>query len=311
MLATERHAFGYPQDILFNYDHLRTPWRQIRKGVALARLLRRYDVFHFYYGESLLAAHRDVPFLKKAGKRVVFHFRGCDVRMRGLSLARPLSTCLDCPAPCRPDPMKEELRDAVWRLADHVFVVSPDLLESVPGAELIVQAIDLDEWPELPPRTRTDENLVVLHAPSDPIIKGTVYLERAITALQSAGYPVELRLLQRRPHSEIRRAFSEADIVVDQLLFGWYGNFSIEAMACSRPVVSYMRDDLTALAGYAPPILSATPSTIQSVLAELVENAAVRRALAEAGREYVSRIHSPKRIATRLVECYQRAGTVH
>lgn len=311
MLATERHAFGYPQDILFNYDHLRTPWRQIRKGVALARLLRRYDVFHFYYGESLLAAHRDVPFLKKAGKRVVFHFRGCDVRMRGLSLARPLSTCLDCPAPCRPDPMKEELRDAVWRLADHVFVVSPDLLESVPGAELIVQAIDLDEWPELPPRTRTDENLVVLHAPSDPIIKGTVYLERAITALQSAGYPVELRLLQRRPHSEIRRAFSEADIVVDQLLFGWYGNFSIEAMACSRPVVSYMRDDLTALAGYAPPILSATPSTIQSVLAELVENAAVRRALAEAGREYVSRIHSPKRIATRLVECYQRPGTVH
>ena len=308
VLATERHAFGYPQDILFNYDHLRTPWRQIRKGAELARLLRRYDVFHFYYGESLLAAHRDVPYLKKAGKRIVFHFRGCDIRMRGLSLARPLSTCLDCPAPCRPDAMKEQLRDAAWQLADHVFVVSPDLLESVPGAELVVQAIDLDEWPELPPPARAGEKIVVLHAPSDPIIKGTVYLERAITALQAAGYPVELRLLQRRPHSEIRRAFAEADIVVDQLLFGWYGNFSIEAMACGRPVVCYMRDDLTELAGYAPPILSATPATIQSVLAELVENAAVRRSLAEAGRDYVARVHSPARIASRLVEYYQRPG---
>jgi glycosyltransferase involved in cell wall biosynthesis len=307
VLATERHAFGYPQDILFNYDHLRTPWRQIRKGAELARLVHRYDVFHFYYGESLLAAHRDVPFLKKAGKRVVFHFRGCDIRMRALSLARPVSACLDCPAPCRPDPLKEELREAAWRLADRVLVATPDLLESVPRAELVTQAIDLDEWPELPVRVQPRERIVILHAPSDPVIKGTVYVERAIAALQAAGYPVELRLLQRRPHSEIRKAFDEADIVIDQLLLGWYANFAIEAMACNRPVVAFIRDDLPLVAGYTPPILSATPATIQRVLAELIESAAVRRSLAEAGREYVSRVHSPARIASRLVEVYQRS----
>ena len=76
----------------------------------------------------------------------------------------------------------------------------------------------------------------------------------------------------------------------------------------AAPVISFMRDDLTELAGYAPPILSATPSTIQAVLAELVENAAVRRSLAEAGRDYVARVHSPARIASRLVEYYQRPG---
>jgi glycosyltransferase involved in cell wall biosynthesis len=311
VLATEHHAFGYPEDILFNYDRLPTPWRQVRKGVELARLVRRYEVFHFYYGESLLAAHRDVPLLRKAGKRIVFHFRGCDIRMRALSLARPVSACLDCPAPCQPDPIKRDLRDAAWRLADRVLVATPDLLESVPGAELVTQAIDLDEWPELPPRVTPRGNFVILHAPSDPIIKGTVYVERAVAALQAAGYPVELRLLQRRPHAEIRQAFAEADIVVDQLLLGWYANFAIEAMASSRPVIAFIRDDLPAVAGYTPPILSATPATIQRVLAEVLENAMVRRSLAEAGREYVSRIHSPNRIATRLVECYQRPGTVH
>lgn len=311
VLATERHAFGYPQDILFNYDHLGTPWRQLKKGAALARLLRRYDVFHFYYGESLLAAHRDVPFLRRAGKRVVFHFRGCDIRMRALSRARPVSACLDCPAPCRMDAAKAELRDAAWRLADHVLVATPDLLESVPGAELVTQAIDLDEWPELPPRGAPSGNFVVLHAPSDPVIKGTVYVQRAVAALQALGYPIELRLLQRRPHAEIRKAFAEADIVVDQILLGWYGNFAIEAMACGRPVVGFIRDDLPAAAGYTPPILSATPSSIQRVLAELIESAPVRRSLAEAGREYVGRIHAPERIARRLLECYAAPREVH
>ena len=239
VLATERHPFGYPQDILFNYDRLSTPWRQVRKGIALADLLRRYDVFHFYYGESLLAAHRDVPFLRRAGKRIVFHFRGCDIRMRAPSLARPVSACLDCPAPCREDERKAELRDAAWALADHVLVATPDLLESVPGAELVGQAIDLAEWPEVPPRAEPRKRLVILHAPSDPVIKGTAYVERAVAALQADGYPVELRLLQRRPHAEIRTAFAEADIVIDQLLLGWYGNFAIEAMACGRPVVGY------------------------------------------------------------------------
>ncbi len=311
VLATERHAFGYPQDILFNFDHLATPWRQVRKGIELARLLHRYDVFHFYYGESLLAAHRDIPVLRKAGKRIVFHFRGCDIRSRELSLARPVSACLDCPAPCRSDPLKAELRDAAWRLADHVLVATPDLLESVPGAELVTQAIDLGEWPELAPRLVPRGKVVVLHAPSDPVIKGTAYVERAVSDLQARGYPIELRLLQRRPHAEIRTAFAEADIVVDQLLLGWYGNFAIEAMACGRPVVGFIRDDLPTVAGYAPPIRSAGPGSITQVLAELVDDASLRRSLAEAGRDYVSRFHGPERIARRLVDCYRAPRRAH
>ena len=41
---------------------------------------------------------------------------------------------------------------------------------------------------------------------------------------------------------------------------------------------------------------------------QLVENVAVRRSLADAGRDYVARVHSPARIASRLVEYYQRPG---
>jgi len=306
VLVSRRHPFGYSQDIVFDFDRLWTPWRQVRKAFALLHLRKSYDLFHFYYGESLLARHRDLPMLKRAGKRIVFHFRGCDIRMRGLELARRATcACKDCPAPCSSDPEKESLRDLARRLADRTLVATPDLLEWVPEADLVTQAIELGALPELPPPAVKKDRYVILHAPSDPLIKGTCYLRTAIAHLRSRGYPVDLRLVSGRPHSEVRQAIAEADIVVDQLLVGWYGNFAIEAMASSRPVVAYIRDDLARRAGFSPPILSATPDSIERVLEELVANDRVRAGLARAGRPFVSRIHDAGRIASQLLDCYR------
>ena len=136
--------------------------------------------------------------------------------------------------------------------------------------------------------------------------RGGPGLSNAMIAVIIVLWPEYARLMTAR-----HPLYAEADIVIDQLLLGWYGNFSIEAMACGRPVVAFIRDDLPALAGYAPPIRSATPDSIQHVLAELVENVTLRRSLADAGREYVGRVHAPERIAQRLVECYREPRSVH
>lgn len=304
--VTERHAFGYPEDIVFDHDRLPTPWRQIRKATALASLIRNYDVFHFYAGNSLLAGFRDVDLIRRAGRRVIMHFRGSEIRMCGRERAgRKFSACSDCATQCTPDAGKVALRERAWEIADRVLVATPDLLEWVPGAQMITQAIDLDDWPEIPPPPPEKEHYVVLHAPSNPVIKGTRYLEQAVANLQAKGYPVELRLMQRRPHAEVRRAVQEADIVVDQLLMGWYANFAIEAMVSGRPVIAYVRDDLKTLTGFDPPILDANPETIEERLGTLVADARLRAELGAAGRAYVERIHGAGRIAEQLVACYE------
>jgi hypothetical protein len=280
----------------------------VRKGIALAGLIKNYDVFHFYFGGSILAQGRDLPWLRRAGRRVVFHFRGCEIRMRQLELAqRVICACKDCPAPCAPDPEKVALRALVWEHADRVLVATPDLLEWVPGAELVPQAIDLESSVDLGPLEVKKGRYVILHAPSDPIIKGTSYLQTAVSNLQRAGYPVELRLLSGQPHAEVLRALGEADIVVDQLLVGWYGNFSIEAMASGRPVVAYIREDLKQLSGYAPPIASATPDTIERTLAQLLDDSRLRGELGSAGRPYVAQIHEATTIARQLLTIYGEA----
>jgi len=41
----------------------------------------KFDVFLFYFGESLLGPYLwDVPILKKLGKKIFFYFHGCDLR---------------------------------------------------------------------------------------------------------------------------------------------------------------------------------------------------------------------------------------
>ena len=312
VLVSEPHPFGYPEDRVLNFERLPPPWRQVRKVAALARLIASYDVFHFYFGESILAEHRDLDFLRRTGRRTVFHFRGCEIRMRHGELAqRRFCACTDCPAPCDSDDRKALLRTLAFERTDRVLVATPDLLEWVPGAELVTQAIDVDgigPGPP-PPREQERERYVVLHAPSDRLIKGTRYVEAAIDRLQAAGYPIELRLMHGRPHTEVREALAEADIVVDQLLMGWYANFSIEAMASGRPVIAYIREDLKRVAGYEPPILSANPETIDAALIRLIDDAALRRELGEAGPPYVKRIHDSMRIARQLEEVY-RGGPV-
>src|ERR671937_73751 len=47
---------------------------------ALARYLPQTDIFHFYFGKTLVPKSLNMPILKAAGKRSVMHFLGADLR---------------------------------------------------------------------------------------------------------------------------------------------------------------------------------------------------------------------------------------
>ncbi len=54
-------------------------------------------------------------------------------------------------------------------------------------------------------------------------------------------------MVERVPNEEVRRLILDADVVVDQLIIGWYAMFAIEAMASGKPVICHLRHDLEAL----------------------------------------------------------------
>ncbi|MGB2874287.1 MAG: glycosyltransferase [Gaiellaceae bacterium] len=299
------HEYGFRSDRSLGLERSD---RRVKQAAAVGRFalgaLRRYDVFHFYFGNTLFPPpHPDLALLRALRKRVVFHFNGCEVRDRAENLMTyEMSGCTECvtlaclskrpPHPAR---------------ADAIFVATPDLLEFVPGAKLLPGPIDLGQWtPRSSWRTAFSarDPVRILHAPSAPDIKGTRHLIDAVDRLNAAGYPVELMRLEGVPHSEVARVAARADIAVDQLMMGAYGTVSVELMATGVPVVCRIRDDLWSLYPNDLPIVSAGPESIYEVLERLICEPAGWPALGRRGIEYVRREHEMHAVAARVLGEY-------
>ena len=254
--------------------------RQLSQWRELARLLPRADVFHFYFGLTLVPKSLQFPILRATRKKSVFHYLGSDIRGK------------------TPDEL------AYGKRADAEVIGSYDAIRWVPDAEVIPPGIPLSDYVVRLPNEST-RRPVVVHAPSSRRRKGT---EHVIAACE--GLDVELDLVEGLHHDEARRRYERADIVVDQLNAGWYGLFAIEAMALGKPVITFLHDEAVRRTeeafGVSVPIVGATKETLRDRIRELAGDGARRRAVGEASRAYVERVHDADEIAGRLLALYER-----
>jgi glycosyltransferase involved in cell wall biosynthesis len=253
--------------------------RQAVQAAALARLLPRTDVFHFYFGLTLVPKRAQFPILRATRRKSVFHFLGTDIRGKS----------------------PEDL--AYARRADARIVGSHDAVRWVPDAEVIPPGVDLGALRPVPPLR--DERPVFVHAPSSRARKGTEQFVRACEALG-----VELEIVEGLHYAEARRRYEQADVVLDQLNAGWYGMLAIEAMALGKPVVTFLHDDATRRAeeafGIRVPIVRADRENLVETLRPLAESAAERRRIGAESRAYAEQVHDLERVADRLLALYAR-----
>lgn len=183
--------------------------------------------------------------------------------------------------------------DLIAELGCTAFVSTAGLLVDVPSAHLLPVVIDPDRWATTTrPLTRTP--LRVMHAPSNPLIKGTFMIEPVIEKLVAEGV-IEYRRVEHRPQEEMPAFYADADIFIDQLRVGDYGVAACEAMAAGRLVVSHVSDQVrTAIqeaSGAALPIVEANPDTLEEVLRRIIAAPADYRSTAAAGPEYIRTVH--------------------
>jgi glycosyltransferase involved in cell wall biosynthesis len=245
---------------------------------AFLRLLPRTDVFHFYFGWTLIPRKLTWPLLKATRRKSVLHFLGSDIRGK------------------TPD----ELRYV--RRADARIVGSYDALRWVPDAHVVPPGLDLREYARTNPGERSRP--VVLHAPSSRRRKGT---EHVVEACE--GLDVELDIVEGLPHAEARRHYQRADIVVDQLNAGWYGIFALEAMALGLPVLSYLRPEAVQeterAVGVDVPIVTVTKETLRDRIAALAASPDERARIGALSRTYVEHVHDADKGADRLIAIYR------
>jgi glycosyltransferase involved in cell wall biosynthesis len=261
---------------------LNTPdglWRrQVVQARALARLLPETDVFHFYFGLTIVPRRLQFPILKAARKKSVFHFLGSDIRRK------------------TPD----ELSYA--RSADARIVGSYDAARWVPDAYVVPPGIDVTRYPPSPPSG--NGRVLAVHAPSNRTKKGTEFI---VAACEEVG--VDLDIVEGVKHDEAVKRFARADVVLDQLHAGWYGLFAIESMALAKPVLTFLNEDAVerteAAFSTRVPVLNVTTETLAGRLREIVDaGPQERRRIGEASRAYVERVHDPDTIADQLLDIY-------
>ena len=253
--------------------------KQATQWSALARLLPRADVFHFYFGLTLVPQSLQFPILRALRKRSVMHYLGSDIRGKSPS----------------------EL--AFGKKAGAEIVGSYDAIRWVPDAEVIPPGIDVKAIAPAPPSDRARPT--ILHAPSSRRRKGT---EAVIAACD--GLDADLVLVEGLNHDDAFERYRDADIVVDQLNAGWYGVFAIECMALGKPVVTYLHEEAVERTerelGVRVPIVSATRDDLRARLEPLVASAAERRRIGVESRAYAERVHDLDRVADHLLALYAR-----
>ncbi|HZQ89548.1 MAG TPA: glycosyltransferase [Gaiellaceae bacterium] len=251
--------------------------RQATQWRAFARLAPGTDVFHFYFGLTLVPKKFQFPLLEAMRKRSVMHFLGSDIR------GRP----------------PEDLKWA--RRAGAIVVGSYDAIRWVPDAHVIPPGIDLSSIEPAPPKAH--EHPVVLHAPSSRSRKGT---SEVVAAAEKLG--LDLELVEGVDHRAAFERYKNADLVVDQLNAGWYGMFAIEAMALGKPVVAFLHEEAARRTeeafGLEVPVVHATKETLADVLESLVSRPDELRRIGAAGRAYVEQVHDLSAVADRLLDLY-------
>lgn len=252
--------------------------------------LFRYDVFHFFSGETILTRKlRWLEFFvyKLLGKRVVMHFVGSDVRNPEYLYWKNenLIAFLNGERSVRKTKLWQDALIAdSRRYADYILVSTPDLLENVPGAHYYPVVIDFDKFDQevggvldLALKKSMDGKFTILHAPSNDKVKGTAFIHTVLDKI-SARHKDSVQMIT--PGDNIRKSgklysvsryelfglMQKSDILIDQMVIGWYGLQSLEALLCGNTVLCYIEEGLEQYLYEDCPIVVVNALTIESEL---------------------------------------------
>ena len=273
--------------------------RMARRARFLAHALPRYDIFHFNFGHTLLQVRQlgrvvdELPLLRRLGKTVLVTYQGCDARTFPHCWCRK-PECIGAA------PYRQAAAARFLRYADRAFYLNPDLGKLLPGARFLPYAsVDPLAVEPAPARAPGDE-IVIAHAPTNRVLKGTEHVIGAVDLLRSQGHSVRLDLHENLTRGEVLERLTRADLVVDQLRIGWYGGLAVEAMALGKPVVCHIDANDNPF-GDRLPIVRATPASLADVLRELISNPERLGDIGRACRAFVEREHDPRAVAREVL----------
>jgi hypothetical protein len=327
VLAITQSSIGYEADIQLNLDKM-PPYKGLKYFKLVKTFLNvrsKYDIYHFNYGSSLL--HRkehpwlyqiDLPFYHKKAK-LFATYNGCDARQKFPTMQRTsIAACHNDACyggMCNSGEKDKERRLSIQKMSryvDHIWALNPDLLYFLPleKASFLPYTVAATNTGLHVPKL--DKKLKVVHAPTNQVAKGSGYILSALDCLQKK-YPglIDVCLVQNMAHADALEVYKQADLVIDQVLIGWYGAFAVETMMMGKPVIARIAiDDMK----FIPPkmadellqtVIQADPETVEGVIEKCLHDRSFLKQRSEASVAYATKWHDPLYVASLTKEKYE------
>lgn len=289
----------------------RVAWKALHR-VAMTCLfvdaMVRYDAFVFRAGDSFFAL-RDLPLLRRLGKRIIVVFFGTDSRpvyMSGAEVARGVVGREAARVTAGKRALVERIERSASEIVCHVMTAQLHRRRAVAFLHVGIPRRVPSEPVRPMPEAGVPRTMRVLHAPSNPAGKGTAIIREAVERVRARGIDVELTILTGRPNHEVLEALDRCDFVIDEVHSDTaMAGFAAEAAARGRPAVvgGYGWDELRRLTpdDVLPPSHLAHPDRMEEAIARLAEDHAYRRELGARARTFIEERWSPHAVAERML----------
>jgi glycosyltransferase involved in cell wall biosynthesis len=264
------------EDVYFRYDDRRRE-QAVEEAIERHRL-DQFDVIHYDGGMDFFRDSRIAKRWKAQGKKIVCHYMGSDLRVRGIV------------------PEMDSLSDLnLTNESDHLLL----------HRDIHYLYIPFDAKPYTSASSHPGP-LRIVHAPTNRSMKGTAFILPVIEAVKKVR-EVEFVLIENTRHDEVLRIKQSCDIAIEQVgnLGGTgYGRNSLETLAMGIPTITEMTPDYLVWLPENPFIL-ATRSTLYEVLLNIIDQSDLREEFANKGRSWVQRYHSYESVHARLEQLYR------
>jgi hypothetical protein len=246
------------------------------------------------------------PLLRRMGRHIVVHYRGCEVRNRELNmrLHPAINICQECdydPRPCEA-PINVRRRELAARHGSAFLVTTPDMKEFAPAADHIPFFVTRPDWVASPPAGPRPFRIV--HATNHPGIEGSRHIRAAIEVLRSRGHAIDYVELTGVTHQRVLDEIRNADLCIGKMKMGYYANLQIESMAAGVPTVTHVRPEFMTEALRNSGFIFATVDTLADAIEPYLSDPsrlAAKRALA---RQSILAIHDNETTAARYRALY-------
>uniref|UniRef100_A0A7J3QEU7 Glycosyltransferase n=1 Tax=Ignisphaera aggregans TaxID=334771 RepID=A0A7J3QEU7_9CREN len=266
-------------------------------GIAYKLLRVSANIYHIHY---LL---QDCYIALRLGKRpLIGHAHGSDVRV---ALSHPL--------------LDKVVRYNLMK-CDRILASTPDILNIAKqfreDVEYLPNPVDTKIfYPK--PIQKSEKKKVLIASSLDWDVKGTDIAIKALSRIKSEidvniiaygkdlgktlklakNLDIHVNILPKVPHEKLNQYYWSSDVVIDQFKLGSLGMVSLEAIACGRPVITYVSSEY--------------PEYRDFPLKDLVNEEEIAEAVINADEmlwrkeyEYMVNNHSPEIITSMVMNIY-------